>query len=66
MATTVLYRKLSMVTAKSSQYNGLVGRFQGGMNVNSCIGMPSRNAMLSKWCVLYIQLLTLVLGSSRQ
>ena len=54
-------------TAKVAN-NGLVwgGVLPGGMNADGYIGMPSRHAMLSKQCVLYTQLPTLVLGSSKQ
>ena len=46
--------------------NGLVGAASRGMNADGYIGMPSRHAMLSKQWVLYTQLPTLVLGSSKQ
>ena len=68
MTTTVLYRKLSMVTKNGKKEPILVwwGPLPGGMNANGHIGMPSRHAKLSKGCVLYTQLPTLVLGSSKQ
>ena len=68
MATTVLHRKLSRVTENGKKYPIMVwwGPLPGGMNADGYIGMPSRHAMLIKQCVLYTQLPTLVLGSSKQ
>ena len=68
MATTVLYRKLSMVTENSKKQTIMVWweLLPGGTNADGYIGMPSCHAMSSKWYVLYTQLPTLVSGSSKQ
>ena len=56
MATTLLYRKLSMVTENDKKEPIMVwwGPLTGGMNTVGYKGMSSHHAMLSKQCVLYL------------